>query len=264
MNEDYILHFKPSEQGVKFHDSYLKALSGNFSDVIKAELKKHKHLTGEYTVIVMMCGIKNPSATDTHILLLGNRNITLYVLQMPHNVCVISYTIDFFSENMVADEADCRYFWINPLEDILKYSSTFKISDSFIIPSEAELEEQSRRTAERFFKSFDNFRFPCRLGECDFPDVIYEVCFEAQPNSETSKRVLSVIEKWAYNYNRRNKDSDRNIHFVQLIEDSEEIQPSGNSVLIHIDFGNCDVLLIRNVIQQLNKSDLPIKGVIIR
>ena len=264
MKEDYILHFKPSEQGVKFHDSYLKALSGNFSDVIKAELKKHKHLTGEYAVIVMMCGIKNLLATDAHILLLGNRNITLYVLQMPHNVCVISYTIDFFSENMVADEADCRDFWINPLEDILKYSSTFKISDSFIIPSEAELEEQSRRTAERFFKSFDNFRFPCRLGECDFPDVIYEVCFEAQPNSETSKRVLSVIEKWVYNYNRRNKDSDRNIHFVQLIEDSEEIQPSGNSVLIHIDFGNCDVLLIRNVIQQLNKSDLPIKGVTIR
>lgn len=264
MKEDYILHFKPSDQGVKFHDSYLKALSSESSGVIKAELKKHKHLTGEYTVIVMMCGIKNPSATDTHILLSGNRNITLYVLQMPHNVCVISYTIDFSSENMVADEADSRYFWINPLEDILKYSPTFKISDSFIIPSEAEFEEQSRRTAERFFKSFDNFRFPCRLGECDFPDVIYEVCFEAQPNSETSKRVLSVIEKWAYNYNRRNKDSDRNIHFVQLIEDSEEIQPSGNSVLIHIDFGNCDVLLIRNVIQQLNKSDLPIKGVIIR
>ena len=70
----------------------------------------------------MMCGIKNPSATDTHILLSGNRNITLYVLQMPRNVCVISYTIDFSAENMVADEADSRYFWINPLEDILKYS----------------------------------------------------------------------------------------------------------------------------------------------
>ena len=264
MKEDYILHFKPSEQGVKFHDSYLTALSSEFSGVIKAELKKHKHLTGKYAVIVMMCGIKNSSATDAHILLSGNRNITLYVLQMPHNVCVISYTIDFSSENMVADAADCRYFWINPLEDILKYSPTFKISDSFIISSEAEFEEQSRRAAEKFFKSFNNFRFPCRLGECDFPDVIYEVCFEAQPNSETSKRVLSVIEKWAYNYNRRNKDNNRNIHFVQLIEDSEEIQPSGNSVLVHVDFGNCDVLLIRNVIQQLNKSDLPIKGVIIR
>lgn len=261
MKEDYILHFKPSEQGVKFHDSYLKALSSEFSGVIKAELKKHKHLTGKYTVIVMMCGIKNPSATDTHIL---NRNITLYVLQMPHNVCVISYTIDFSSENMLADESDCRYFWINPFEDILKYSPTFKISDSFIIPSEEEIEEQSRRAAERFFKSFDNFRFPCRLGECDFPDVIYEVFFEAQPDSATAEKVLSIIERWAYNYNRRNKDNDRNIHFVQLIEDSEEIQPSGNSVLIHIDFGNCDVLLIRNVIQQLNKSDLPIKGVIIR
>ena len=47
----------------------------------------------------------------------------------------------------------------------------------------------------------------------------------------TAKRVLSVIEKWAYNYNRRNKDNDRNIHIVQLIEDGEEMQPSGNSVL---------------------------------
>ena len=264
MKEDYILHFKPSEQGVKFHDSYLTALSSEFSGVIKAELKKHKHLTGKYAVIVMMCSIKNPSATDAHILLSGNRNITLYVLQMPHNVCVISYMIDFSSENMVADAADCRYFWINPLEDILKYSPTFKISDSFIISSEAEFEEQSRRAAEKFFKSFNNFRFPCRLSECDFPDVIYEVFFETKPDSATAEKVLSVIEKWAYNYNRRNKDNDRNIHFVQLIEDSEEIQPSGNSVLVHVDFGNCDVLLIRNVIQQLNKSDLPIKGVIIR
>ena len=73
----------------------------------------------------------------------------------------------------------------------------------------------------------------------------------------TAKRVLSVIEKWAYNYNRRNKDNDRNIH-------GEEMQPSGNSVLVHVDFGNCDMLLIRNVIRQLNNSDLPIKGVIIR
>ena len=80
----------------------------------------------------------------------------------------------------------------------------------------------------------------------------------------TAKRVLSVIEKWAYNYNRRNKDNDRNIHIVQLIEDGEEMQPSGNSVLVHVDFGNCDMLLIRNVIRQLNNSDLPIKGVIIR
>lgn len=264
MNEDYILHFKPSGQGVKLHDSYLKALSCEFSGVIKAELKKHKHLTGEYAVLVMMCGIKNPSATDTHILLSGNRNITLYVLQMPRNVCVISYTIDFSSENMVADEADSRYFWINPFEDILKYSPTFKVSDSFIIPSEAEFEEQSRRTAEKFLKSFNDFRFPCEIGECDFPDVVYEVFFETQPDSETAEKVLSVIEKWAYNYNRRNKDTDRNIHFVQLIEDGEEIQPSGNSVLVHVDFGNCDVLLIRNVIRQLNNSDLPIKGVIIR
>ena len=106
--------------------------------------------------------------------------------------------------------------------------------------------------------------FRSRLSECDFPDVIYEVCFETQPDSETAEKVLSIIERWAYNYNRRNKDNDRNIHFVQLIEESEEIQPSGNSVLVHVDFGNCDVLLIRNVIQQLNKSDLPIKGVIIR
>ena len=80
----------------------------------------------------------------------------------------------------------------------------------------------------------------------------------------TAKWVLSVIEKWAYNYNRRNKDNDRNIHIVQLIEDGEEMQPSGNSVLVHVDFGNCDMLLIRNVIRQLNNSDLPIKGVIIR
>lgn len=264
MKEDYILSFKPNKQGVKFHDSYLTALSGKFSDVIKADLKKHKHLTGEYAVIVMMCGIKNPSATDTHILLLGNRNIMLHVFKKPRSMNIVSYTIDFFSENMVADGADSRYFWINPLENILKYSPTFNISDRFIIPSEKEFEEQSRRAAERFFKSFDNFRFPCRLGECDFPDVIYEVCFEAQPDSATAERVLSVIERWAHNYNRRNEDTDRNIHFVQLIEDSEEIQPSGNSVLAHVDFGNCGVLLILNVIQQLNKSDLPIKEIIIR
>lgn len=264
MNNDYILHFMPSEQGVKLHGSYLTALSNELSDTVKADLKKHKHLTGEYTVSVMMRGIKNPSATDTHILLSGNRNITLYVLQMPRNVCVISYTIDFSSENMVADEADSRWFWINPMQDISKYSPTFKISDSFIIPSEAEFEEQSRRAAERFFKSLDNFRFPCEMGECDFPDVIYEVCFETRPDSETAGRVLSVIEKWAYNYNRRNKDNDSNIHFVQLLEDCEEIQPSDNSVLIHVDFGNCNVLLILNVIRQLDKSDLPVKKVIIR
>ena len=46
MNEDYILHFKVSEQGVKLHNSYLTALSSEFSGVIKANLKKHKHLTG--------------------------------------------------------------------------------------------------------------------------------------------------------------------------------------------------------------------------
>lgn len=263
MKNDYILYFVPSKQGAKFHDSYLTALDNTLSEIIKAALKKHGHLGGEYTALVTLNKINNPSTTDTHILLNKSRMINIYLTGKRQNMCVATFGIDFSSDNMAADEADSSYLWIDPTEDILKYPPKFNLRESYVLPSEEKLEEQSHRATENFLKSFNSFRFPCELRECDFPDVIYEVSFETPPNKETTDKVLHIIEKWSDKYNRRNKHSDRCIHIVQAL-DSEKIPKGENSVLIHVDFGECNALLIRNVIRQLNKSDLKIKGVIIR
>lgn len=263
MKDEFVLSFNPSGQGVKFHRSYLTAIENQLSGAVRKELKKHKYQGGEYTVFVTMNKIKNPQETATHILLRHPQAIHMYVIKKPQNMSTMLYDIDFCSDNSIADDANNRFFWIDPTQDISGYSPSFNIYSSFTIPSETEIEEQSRRAATRFLKSFGSFRFQCELRECDYPDVIYDVRFETAPDNETADKVLAIIRKWADNYNRRNKDSDRCIHFVQALE-GEKTSENNNSVLVHIDFGECDITLIRNVIHQLDKSDLPIKEVVIR
>ena len=262
MNGDYKIIFKADQYGARMHKSYLTALENNFTEAIKSELRKHKHACGEYTAFFRVLDKKNPKTTNKHILLFLCNSISAFVTDK-NGMTVIILHIDFLSDNMVEDPADKRCKWIDVSEDISEYSPQFKIHNCYTLPSEVEFEEQSRRAAEKFIKSFNSFRFPCELSECDFPDVIYEIQLEECADESTAENAFAVIEKWADNYNRRKKDGDCAIHFVQRLE-NKDFGADNDSLLVHIDFGECDVLLIRNVINQLNKSELPIKRIVIR
>ncbi|MGN0493951.1 MAG: hypothetical protein ACI4F7_09915, partial [Acutalibacteraceae bacterium] len=159
MNDDYKIIFKADQYGPRMHKSYLTALENNFTEAIKNELRKHKHACGEYTAFFRILNKKNPKTTDKRILLFLCNSISGFVTDK-NGMMVIFLQIEFLSDNMVEDSEDKRCKWIDVSEDISEYSPQFKIRECNTLPSEVEFEEQSRRAAEKFIKSFNSFRSP--------------------------------------------------------------------------------------------------------
>ena len=258
-NEQYIINYKisPGKQ-TEFHNSYIGYLRELTLPVLQKELCKHSHPAGEYTAWIRMCFLKGAIKGNGALLLNKPYSFSIWVNRPDSQVGWIQ--ADFDSDNMIfEEETHSRY--INPLEDISKHKPVFKIVSVDVLPCEAELNERARKSAENFLKCFDKFSFPCELAAEDFPDIIFEIRYDAAEDA-VSDRICSALEKWVTNYNRRSEKNGGNIiHFIQRIECGCEQE---NTVCIHIDFGQCSPGLILNAVKALGKSNLPVTQVIIR
>ncbi len=253
----YKIYFQMSPtQPNPFHNSYIKYVEELVEPFLQKELKKHRHPFGNYVASVMFY-FKVIESSDKALILCRNHKLTVW---LNFGECHMgSMEIDFDSDNMVY-EKETKSQYINPLEDISKFNPKFKITDANILPSEVELEKQSQRMYENFIKSFNQFRFPCEIIAENYPDVVYEIEFE---ENGIGDKIYAVVEQWAYKYNKRREKDSEGIHFVQCLnEDIDNMKT--NAVYIHIDFGNCSPLLIKNVISALNKTELAITNIVVR
>lgn len=96
-----------------------------------------------------------------------SHSIHIYVLHESNRMTVLSLNLAFSADHMTEDSADKRFKWIDPTQDILKHSPKFTTHACYTLPSQDEIEMQSREAAERFIKSFERFRFP--FHKSDFP-----------------------------------------------------------------------------------------------
>lgn len=163
----YQIVFQADTYGAKFHESYLTAIENGYAGVIKRELKRHRYSCGSYTALVRLTPMKNPRTTEHHILLSCSHSIHIYVLHESNRMTVMSLNLAFSADHMAEDSADKRFKWIDPTQDILKHSPKFTTHACYTLPSQDEIEMQSREAAERFIKSFERFRFP--FHKSDFP-----------------------------------------------------------------------------------------------
>ena len=123
------------------------------------------------------------------------------------------------------------------------------------MPSPKEYEIICEKSAERFIKRLHkSVTFPLEIA-CDYPDVIFEICYECKPDENLVADTLKVIEDYVAKYNKRHDDG---VHYVADANDIMQNKKS-NAVYVHVDFGNCNIDVLALVIKAIGKSNLPIK-----
>ena len=117
-----------------------------------------------------------------------------------------------------------------------------------------------KKSGERFIKKLhDSVNFPLVI-DCDYPDVVFEICYDCGIDEKLISDTLKVVEDCVKRYNKRH---DEKIHYVGEVCDAVDDKKS-NAIYIHVDFGECDINALALIIKALGKSNLAIKEMILR
>ena len=88
-----------------------------------------------------------------------------------------------------------------------------------------------------------------------YPDVILEIILDAPPTYEQTLVVVSTLEAFVQNYNKRH--FFRPIHYVSDIDHL----PRGDhawGIYVHMDFGRSPATALVSAVKELEKTGLPI------
>lgn len=88
-----------------------------------------------------------------------------------------------------------------------------------------------------------------------YPDVLIEIILNGKPTKEQTAMAVNALEDFYYRYNKRH--FLRPIHYISDL-DSLPPGPHPRGIYIHMDFGNCSPYALIKVVQELEKTGLPI------
>ncbi|MBQ2862754.1 MAG: hypothetical protein IJE84_01100 [Clostridia bacterium] len=92
--------------------------------------------------------------------------------------------------------------------------------------------------------------------ECDgWPDVIFNIIFDRQPDRAAAQKCVSALEQYMYAYDRIH--FLRPIHYVSDIDSLPEPE-SIFSVCIHMDFGNASPKALIGAVKAITDTKLNI------
>ena len=145
-------------------------------------------------------------------------------------------------------------------KELLNTGARFIVEKEGLFPSAREYEIMCKRSAERFVKRLNkSVNFPLEIA-CDYPDVIFEICYDCTPDEGLSLDTLKIFEEYVKKYNKRREDG---IHYVADVTDAVDDKKPG-AVCIHVDFGECSIDALASVIRAIGKSNLPIKEMMLK
>ena len=252
--KEYILKYKKSD-GIKHdvHPSWYELCEKQTKDEVINILKKHLYEPGEYTLhfYAFKGFIQRKSDQNFFSGWITQKNNLYPEGVSPVGMVDFDYfddTIDNFDFKNTWPEIDCELELSNP-------TVKFTVVYEHLTPSPKEYEIICEKSAERFIKRLHkSVNFPLKIA-CDYPDVIFEICYECKPDENLVADTLKVIEDYVVKYNKRHEDG---IHYVADASDFINKKKS-NAVYVHVDFGNCNVEVLALVIKAIGKSNLPIK-----
>lgn len=255
----YVLKYKKSD-GIKHavHHSWYEICEKQTKDEIIAILKKHLYEPGEYTLhfYAFKDFIHRKNDQNFFCGWLTRKDDSFADGTAPLGMVRFDYydnTFETYDFKNQWPEIDCEKSLANP-------TAQFTVAGEDLMPSPKEYEIICEKSAERFIKRLHkSVNFPLEIA-CDYPDVIFEICYDSEPEQKLIENTLKVIENYAEKYNKRHDDG---IHYVGEVSESIENRKS-NAVYIHIDFGNCNIDVLALVIRAIGKSDLPIKEITLK
>ncbi len=252
--KEYILKYKKSD-GIKHdvHPSWYELCEKQTKDEVINILKKHLYEPGEYKLHFY--------AFKDFIQRRSDQNFFSGWLTQNNNLCpegvspVGMVHFDYFDDTI--DNFDFKNTWpeIDCEKELLNPTARFVVVGEDLMPSPKEYEIICEKSAERFIKRLHNsVNFPLEIA-CDYPDVIFEICYDCKPDQSLITDTLKIIEDYVTKYNKRHDDV---IHYVADANDIMQNKKS-NAVYVHVDFGNCNIDVLALVIRAIGKSNLPIK-----
>lgn len=97
--------------------------------------------------------------------------------------------------------------------------------------------------------------FPVEVDCTDYPDVIFNVMFDSEPDSNTVQTCVATLDKYMNTYNRR-----RLFNKIHYVSDVDKLPPQLSifAVSIHMDFGHAHPRALVGAVKALVSTDLPI------
>ncbi|MBO5797653.1 MAG: hypothetical protein J6R77_04825 [Clostridia bacterium] len=257
--DEYILNYqKSSDVQVNIHPDWYDLCKAQTEDAIIDILKKHLYEPGEYTLHVYVSTKpiyhkKNQRFFHGWLTLQTERTQGGTYPVGPIELDYWDDTFDTYDFKTNWPKIDCEQPPTNA-------GATLTVVSERLFPSFKEHEILNKQAAERFIKRLHNaVTFPLQIA-CDYPDVIFEVCYSDIPDGDLAAKTLAVFETYANKYNKRHEEK---IHFVDLVTTEIEGQKA-NAVYIAVDFGDCEVSVLPLVLKAVGKSGLPITEMILR
>lgn len=254
--KEYILKYKQCDTlKQNIHPSWCELCEKQTKNEVINILKKHLCEPGEYTLhFYISSGPVYKHQSSAHGCLTRKDNKIL-----EGSISVGSVDFDYSDDTF--DNYDFKNAWpeINCEKELLNSTAQFVVArENLTSPKEYEI--ICERAAERFMQRLHkSVSFPLEIA-CDYPDVIFEICYDCKPEQNLIASTLKVIEDCVAKYNKRHDDG---IHYVCEVSDKID-NKKPNAVYIHIDFGDCDITALALVIKAIGKSKLPIKELILR
>ena len=257
--EEYILEYKKNDvRKCSIHKSWRELCEKQTKDKVVDILKKHLYDPGEYTLYFY--------TYDGFIRKKNRQNFFHgWLLRKDEKapggaVAIGGVSFDYFDDTFENCDFVNTFPNINCEKELLNAGARFTVAEDGLFPSAKEFEIMCQRSAERFVKRLHkSVNFPLEIT-CDYPDVIFEICYDQKPDEGLTFDTLKFFEEYAAKYNKRHEDG---IHYVADVTDIENDKKT-NAVCIHVDFGECSIDALASVIRAIGKSNLPIKEMVLK
>jgi len=254
--DDYTITYQKSG-GITHvvHPSWYKLCELQTKSEVIALLKKHFYEPGEY--------ILHFYAYHDRILRKKEQNFFSCQIQqvsdrVPEGVVTIGF-INFDYYDNTFDAYDFHTCWpeIDCAIEVKNATAKFTVAGANISPSPKEFERICEKAYARFMKKlYRAADFPI-IMECDYPDVIFEICFEQEPSNKVRMETLKVIEDFAVKYNKRHESGIHHVAELNEVIDNR----NQSAVYIHVDFGDCKPEVLISLLKAIGKSKLQIKEI---
>ena len=254
--DKYIITYRGSkERGLLIHPDWIALAERATKDAVIRGLKKHLWEPGEYTAEFLgWKGFLESRKINSYFLVSVMKGTSVYTPAMTVYLDYYDDTLDSYDFRNTWPEIDCEKEIVNP-------TAIFTVSQEMFDPSPKELEIQCQKAYERFLNNLHKWvNCPLEIECLDYPDVVFEICYEGKPDEDLIAKTGKVIEDYVEKYNKKHSEPIHDVAEVgDIITDRKE-----NAVYIHVDFGNCNIDALGLVMKAIGKSNLDIKEMKIR